>query len=58
MSEVTLAKFLEFRNKQECGPSVPDAMRGTLTWMAKIGLNRPNTSDEVVLALRDQAIDE
>ena len=59
MADETLVRYVKYRNDHNCGPSVPDAIRGTVAWVCKkIGMVRPDTSDELLLALRDQAIEE
>ena len=59
MSDETQVRYIKYRNDRKCGPSVPDAIRGSVAWICKnIGMDRPDTSDELVLAIRDQAIEE
>ena len=58
-SDETLVRYIKYRNDLKCGPSVPDAIIGSVAWICKkIGMDRPDTSDELVLAIRDQATEE
>ena len=35
MSDETLVRYIKYRNDHKCGPSVPDAIRGTVAWICK-----------------------
>ena len=35
MSDETLVRYIKHRNDHKCGPSVPDAIRGTVAWVCK-----------------------
>ena len=58
-STETLVRYLACRDKRECGPSVPDAVRATVLWMHKrLEVAPPDTKADLLLAIRDKAVQE
>ena len=54
-----LVRYLAYRDKRECGPSVPDAVRATVLWMHKrLEMEAPDTKADLPLAIRDKAVQE
>ena len=54
----TLVRYLAYRDKRECGPSVPDAVRATVLWMhKKLEMTAPDTKADLLLAIRDKAVE-
>ena len=58
LSTENLIRYLDHRHSTGCGPSVPIAVRGTCTWIAKkIRMACPDTNHDLVRAIEDKVIE-
>jgi hypothetical protein len=59
MATETLVKYLLYRDRKGCGPSVPDAIRGTVQWIHnRLGMTPPDTTADLALAIRDRVVQD